>query len=748
MRIIPLSSALALSVVVLIVLLVTGIHEESRRTADYRNSLRDAAETRGTTWEILSALQQLEIGHLGYVLSGDSTFLDRHEAAIRSAPELLEHLEELTERRAQNAQAELLAQLVRDQLSFSSAAISARGDGENALDTAVQLQDRSAEITAIAENLLAAESIRLQEHALQEQERSASFERSMQVLLALIALLVVTATAAASAYVRQRRRSERELSIAREAAEASRQQAEQASRAKTDFLASMSHEIRTPLNGIIGYSELLFDTELSRDQRRYLERVQFAGSALLSTVNDILDFSKIEAGRVQLRPHAFSLGPLINNATSIVADQAHRKGLSLDVELAPDLPNAIMGDEGRIRQVLLNLLNNAFKFTEKGSIRLSVEKVDRVSGPCIRFTVTDTGIGIAEAQLERLFVQFYQVDQARMSRFGGTGLGLAISKRLAEAMGGEIGVRSEEAKGSSFWFTIPYQQPSQREVAVLSARAARPSDDARGRILLVEDLEHNRDLAKAMLTNFGHTVDIAENGIEALEKVQTTPYDVVLMDIQMPLMDGLTATRKIRELNHPARDVPIIAMTANVLPHQVKMFGEAGMNGHAAKPFKKGELLEKVAVCLQRARLSHPSAAERPDADEIRDLLGQDWVGRATRELRQRIDEAFATPPMEKADRLELARRAHAMISISSMLGYTGFAELCARLEQRTRTDADISAVYDEAKAAARDLVRETETALDPAVFAETLSEAAAEPASATQRSGDVEASEQLTGSG
>lgn len=695
--IILLSAILSLSLILLTLVVITGMKSEGFGSASNHVGLGETIETRSVSWAILDAAQRAEIGQLGYAATGRPDFLARREAAALELPALLERLGTLTAGTAQAAQAEHLAEQVRAQLAAYTAPDGGAAD------------DRSRRLDGIAQSagaLIAAMTSELSSYRNRELDRIAALERSADRLLILLVSLVVVVGVAAGAYIRQSRRAARELRLAHKAAETALSRAEEASRAKTEFLASMSHEIRTPLNGIIGYSELLGDTPLDRDQRRYLERVQFAGSALLSTVNDILDFSKIEAGRVQLRPQPFSLVPLINNATSIVADQAERKGLQLDVDLAPDLPKMVIGDETRIRQVLLNLLNNACKFTERGRIHVAVDRIDRVSGPCIRFTVRDTGIGISEDDVERLFDRFYQVEQARMSRFGGTGLGLAISKRLAETMGGEIGVQSRQGEGSTFWFTIPCSIPAGAASTAPAALAPAPSSAPRGRILLVEDLEHNRDLARAMLTDFGHEVDVAENGAEAVEMVQTGAYDLVLMDIQMPVMDGLTATARIRDLDHPAADVPIIAMTANVLPHQVKMFGEAGMNGHAAKPFRKGELLEKVAACLRRSGAtarpagSAPQDAGAEDAELMLELLGEEKVAEATRELRRRIDEIFAMPPAQ-SDQLELAGRAHDVISLSSMLGFRTLAEACLHLEEACRGDVGISAAFNAARDAA-----------------------------------------------
>jgi signal transduction histidine kinase len=385
------------------------------------------------------------------------------------------------------------------------------------------------------------------------------------------------------------------LARAKEEAERARAQAEEANEAKTEFLASMSHEVRTPLNGILGYTDLLLDdSALTEHQRRHLDRIQSAGAALLTVVNDVLDFSKIEAGQIDLDARAFAPAALIDNAASIVKGLAEKKRLTMTVELPGNLPERLIGDQDRIRQVLLNLLNNAVKFTAVGGVTLRVECTRRADETCIlRFSVTDTGIGIAPEMLNRLFQRFSQVDGSISREFGGTGLGLAISKRLVQLMGGEIGVESERGRGSTFWFSISL--PLAEQGTQIESTIARGSSSNRAvRILLVEDNEINQEIACAVLKAAGHHLDVVSDGAAAIAAVQARAYDLVLMDVQMPGMDGMTATKHIRALRHPAHLLPIVAMTANVLPQQISRFREAGMDDHIGKPFKREELFAAI----------------------------------------------------------------------------------------------------------------------------------------------------------
>lgn len=316
------------------------------------------------------------------------------------------------------------------------------------------------------------------------------------------------------------------------------EEAEAATAAKATFVANMSHEIRTPLNSIIGFSDLLLDDmSLNRTQRRYLELVKNAGGALLTVVNDILDFSKLDAGKIELTNEAFSLDHLVSSTVSIVEGTAEAKGLELQVRMDPALTLYNLGDPARLRQILLNLLSNAVKFTSSGSVVLDISRTgSHPSGETVRFGICDTGIGVPAESQSRLFQQFAQADPSISRSHGGTGLGLSICNSLVGLMGGRIGFVQNDEEGSTFWFEIDLATATEADVK--PQLCSDPSNRTGARVLLVEDLVMNQELACTILSRAGHKVDIANDGFEAIAAVEANPYDLILMDIQMPGMDG------------------------------------------------------------------------------------------------------------------------------------------------------------------------------------------------------------------
>ena len=492
-------------------------------------------------------------------------------------------------------------------------------------------------------------------------------------------------------------------------AEAARLEAERASAAKTQFLATMSHEIRTPLNGVLGFTDLLLDEPgLHPTLRLHGERIQAAGSALLTVVNDILDFSKVEAGQIELSNKPFRLDRLIDEATAIVRTAAEQKGLFLRVENAPR-PMQLIGDAARLRQVLLNLLNNAVKFTRDGGVTLQVdiaaEGHDQRNR--LRIAVRDTGIGIPEDKQHRLFQRFSQADASVQREFGGTGLGLAISKRLIELIGGTIGVESLQDQGSTFWFEVSLPEVLQATTTLPETTGL--SNRVKRHILLVEDIPLNQELASAVLKRSGHTVDLVSSGFEAINAVRTKIYDLVLMDIQMPGMDGITATQLIRALPHPAASVPIIAMTANVLPHQVEEFRAAGIQGHIGKPFKRDALLAEIERCTSpagEAPVPSGSSLDRQIFDEVVELLGRQAVNRLLAGLASELETRFGKQG-SVPDRLSLARDAHAMVSASGSLGFMEFADLCHQVEAACNTNQEYTALFNQVQLCKQHILRD-----------------------------------------
>jgi PAS domain S-box-containing protein len=381
--------------------------------------------------------------------------------------------------------------------------------------------------------------------------------------------------------------------------------AEEATHAKSAFLANMSHEIRTPMNAILSTAHLALDTELTAKQRDYLSRIDGAARSLLRLLNDILDFSKIEAGQLDLEAVDFRLQEVLDLVAQLLAAKAEAKGLVLRFELVPAVPERLVGDPLRLRQILLNLAGNAVKFSEHGEIRIRVA-VEQGGEPraepslLLRFSVQDTGIGLSEAQQAKLFQAFSQADTSISRRYGGSGLGLAICKRLSELMGGRIGVESRLGEGSTFWFSARFGRSVRlAEVADTPSRASLPQANrvCGIRILLVEDDTINQRVAYELLTRAGAQVSIAAHGQEAIEQVRQRSFDAVLMDIQMPVMDGLSASRAIRALPGCER-LPILAMSAHAMSGDHEKSIQAGMNDHITKPVDPPQMFARLRYWL------------------------------------------------------------------------------------------------------------------------------------------------------
>ena len=506
-------------------------------------------------------------------------------------------------------------------------------------------------------------------------------------ILQLYLVAVLLSTLPVAAILEQRNKLTAQLQETTKIAQA-------AARTKAEFMAVMSHEIRTPMTAVLGMADLLMNDNLSAPKtKEYVAGIQSSGRHLLALINDILDFSRIEAKKLDLEIIDFDLSEVLEQVRSLLAPQAVERGLKLRFEHDARLPLLLRGDPTRLKQILVNLVGNGIKFTRRGGVtvlihhRVAKERRDR-----FRFEVRDTGIGIPADKQGILFNAFSQMDASTTREYGGSGLGLAISKKLVDAMGGEIGVESREDVGSLFWFEIPLERGKVSASQVMERRALVAS--APRRVLLAEDVELNRVLIAEMLRAHGHDVAVAENGQEAVALAGQEAFDVVLMDVQMPVMDGVEATRRIRRLPPPAGAVPILALSANVIPEDQDRYLAAGMNGVLTKPIDWPQLFDALAqhgpAGLGAAEHAGDPPLDTAIFERLQRVQGKgDLSAKLTeifiRDTARRLDELREA--VRRADAPSVAQTAHAIKGSAANLGAQTMVQVCAAIEANAKAD-------------------------------------------------------------
>jgi len=499
-----------------------------------------------------------------------------------------------------------------------------------------------------------------------------------------------------------------ELKGKEKALEIAKLKAEESTKLKSEFLANMSHEIRTPMNGIIGMTHLMEKTELNEKQSHYLQTINSSSNSLLSIINDILDFSKIEAGKLEVDKIDFSLKDMINNIANIIEFKATEKSLDFKINYDETTPNNLYGDKLRISQVLINLLNNAVKFTSSGFVKINITNKDDI----FRFEIIDSGIGMTPAQQEKLFQSFSQADATTTRKYGGSGLGLSISKQLVELMDGKIWVESKKDIGSTFSFELTL--PKAKNNITIQNKTETTQEDIQtlkdSKILLVEDNQINQEIIIGLLENSGLNIDIANNGKEGIELFEKKNYELILMDIQMPIMDGIEATRIIREVN---KEIPIIALTANAMKEDIEKTQSVGMNEHLNKPIDVEILYEtllkyiskKVEINISTIESKQEDNIKLPSFKNIDTKIGLSHLG-DNKKLYLKVLNDFKSDysylKLEELNDEELKRVAHTIKGLSSNLGIKELSKIAKELEETldrtlfSKLYAELNIVLDE----------------------------------------------------